>query len=131
MQNAWGGGAKPGGAEDGRTLQWSVPLTRGTPAAYAPVAPRVAVRSLRSFDRPRETPAARALSDQSKHGEPVTANNLVSVGLVRPQDWGVGVGSKAWESGGRCFRYLEVVGNRLVQQWQSGYAAVQSGHSEA
>ena len=31
-------------------MQWSVPLTRGTPAAYAPAAPRVAVRSLRSFD---------------------------------------------------------------------------------
>jgi hypothetical protein len=31
-------------------MQWSVPLTRGTPAAYAPAAPRVAVRSLLSFD---------------------------------------------------------------------------------
>jgi hypothetical protein len=31
-------------------MQWSVPLTRGTPAAYAPAAPRVAVRSLRTFD---------------------------------------------------------------------------------
>jgi hypothetical protein len=30
-------------------MQWSVPLTRGTAAAYAPAAPRVAVRSLRSF----------------------------------------------------------------------------------
>ena len=30
-------------------MQWSVPLTRGTPVAYAPAAPRVAVRSLRSF----------------------------------------------------------------------------------
>ena len=114
-----------------RTLQWSVPLTRGTPAAYAPAAPRVAVRSLRSFDRPRETPAARALSDQSKHGEPVKAIDPVSVGLVRPQDLGVGLGSKAWESGDRCFRYLEVVGNRLVKQWQSRYAAGQSGDSEA
>ena len=32
-------------------MQWSVPLTRGTPAAYAPAAPRVAVRSLRSLGR--------------------------------------------------------------------------------
>ena len=40
MQDAWGGGAKRGGAEDGRTLQSSVPATRGTPAAYAPAAPR-------------------------------------------------------------------------------------------
>jgi hypothetical protein len=31
-------------------MQSSVPLTRGTPAAYAPAAPRVAVRSLRTFD---------------------------------------------------------------------------------
>jgi hypothetical protein len=30
-------------------MQSRVPLTRGTPSAYAPVAPRVAVRSLRSF----------------------------------------------------------------------------------
>jgi hypothetical protein len=30
-------------------MQSSVPLTRGTPAAYAPAAPRVAVRSLRTF----------------------------------------------------------------------------------
>jgi hypothetical protein len=30
-------------------MQWSVPLTRGTPAAYAPAAPRVAVRSLRTL----------------------------------------------------------------------------------
>ena len=104
-------------------MQSSVPLTRGTPAAYAPAAPRVAVRSLRSFDRPRETPAARALSDQSKHCEPAKAIDPVSVGLVRPQDSDVGLGSKAWESGGRRFRYLKVVGNRLVKQWQSGYAA--------
>jgi hypothetical protein len=33
-----------------RTMQSSVPLTRGTPAAYAPAAPRVAVRSLLTFD---------------------------------------------------------------------------------
>ena len=75
------------------------------------------------FDRPLETPAARALSDQSKHGEPAKAIDPVSVGLVRTQDLGEGLGSKDWESGGRCFRYLEVVGNRLVKQWQSGYAA--------
>ena len=31
-------------------MQSSVPLTRGTAAAYAPAAPRVAVRSLRSFE---------------------------------------------------------------------------------
>jgi hypothetical protein len=30
-------------------MQSSVPLTRGTPAAYAPAAPRVAVRSLRTL----------------------------------------------------------------------------------
>ena len=35
-------------------MQSSVPLTRGTPAAYAPAAPRVAVRSLRSFGRHRK-----------------------------------------------------------------------------
>ena len=36
-------------------MQSSVPLTRGTPAAYAPAAPRVAVRSLRTFaDRMKE-----------------------------------------------------------------------------
>jgi hypothetical protein len=35
------------------TIGSSVPLTRGTPAAYAPAAPRVAVRSLRSFDGSR------------------------------------------------------------------------------
>ena len=32
-------------------MQSSVPLTRGTPAAYAPAAPRVAVRSLRTLGR--------------------------------------------------------------------------------
>jgi hypothetical protein len=31
-------------------MQSSVPLTRGTPAAYAPAAPRVAVRSLRTLE---------------------------------------------------------------------------------
>jgi hypothetical protein len=35
-------------------MQSSVPLTRGTPAAYAPAAPRVAVRSLRTFGRKQE-----------------------------------------------------------------------------
>ena len=34
-------------------MQWSVPLTRGTPAAYAPAAPRVAVRSLLSLAHER------------------------------------------------------------------------------
>jgi hypothetical protein len=30
-------------------MQWSVPLTRGTPAAYAPSAPRVPIRSRMTF----------------------------------------------------------------------------------
>ena len=38
-------------------MQSSVPLTRGTPAAYAPAAPRVAVRSLRTLEHEDERPA--------------------------------------------------------------------------
>ena len=37
-------------------MQSSVPLTRGTAAAYAPAAPRVAVRSLRSFGLADDVP---------------------------------------------------------------------------
>ena len=48
-------------------MQSSVPLTRGTPAAYAPAAPRVAVRSLRSFDRSaREHAVGRARGQKER-----------------------------------------------------------------
>ena len=38
------GGAKMSVEDGGRTRQSSVPVTRGTPAAFAPVAPRAPVR---------------------------------------------------------------------------------------